>query len=96
MTTRCRAYYRKFTHPCPSDSTYWHLDFVVNLNSIIQKFYVIFMLMKVFEPKDDVKFIILIYIYTLYLIVEFWKHALDYALEQILVCQKRIEDHLTT
>lgn len=54
------------------------------------------MLMKVFEPKDDVKFIILIYIYTLYLIAEFWKHALDYALEQILVCRKRIEDHLTT
>ena len=52
--------------------------------------------MKFFEPNDDVKFIILIYIYTPYLMVEFREHALDYALEQILVSQKRVEDHLTT
>ena len=58
--------------------TYWHLDFEINLNSIIQKFFVILMLMKVFEPNDDVRFMILIYIYTPYLMVKFWEYALHH------------------
>ena len=76
-----------------------HLNFVIHINSIIRKFNVLLMMMRYLRKFLNQKTMVNLYYSFIYphLIygVEFWGHAPDYALEQILICQKKgFEDHL--
>ena len=80
-----------------------HLSFVMHFNSIVQKLNFLLMMLRYLRKFLDKKCMIDIYYSFVYphLIygVEFWGHAPDYALEQILICQKKaleIEEIITT
>ena len=71
-----------------------HLNFVIHINSIIRKFNVLLMMMRYLRKFLNQKTMVNLYYSFIYphLIygVEFWGHAPDYALEQILICQKKV------
>ena len=70
-----------------------HLNFVCHINAVVRKLNFLLMMLRFLQKFLNDKSMVDVYYSFLYphLIygLEFWGHAPDYALEQVLICQKK-------